>query len=49
MNFVFLLDYNKYKNTKEKNLENKFKSFSKLGNVPNVRSEKNKIITDIAL
>lgn len=49
MNFVFVLDYNKYKNTKEKNLENKFKSFSKLGNIPNVTSEDNKIIADIAL
>lgn len=48
MNFVFVLDYNKYKYAKEKNLENKFKMFSKWGSIPNTISEENEIISDTA-
>lgn len=44
--FVFLLDYNKYKHTKEKNLENKFKTYSKLDNISDVLSEETKTIPE---
>lgn len=44
MAVVFLLDYNKYKHTKEKNLENKFKTYSKLDNISDILSEETKTI-----
>lgn len=47
MDIVFVLDYNKYKRIKEKNLENKFKTYSKLDNIPDVLSEETKTIPEI--
>lgn len=46
MAVVFLLDYNKYKHTKEKNLENKLKTYSKLDNISDVLSEETKTIPE---
>lgn len=36
MDFIFVLDCNKCKYSKQKNLENKCKICSKLGNIPDV-------------
>lgn len=47
MDFVFVLDYNKYKLTKEKTLENKSKTYSKLDNIQDVLSEETKTIPEI--
>lgn len=47
MDFVFVLDYNKYKRTKEKTLENKSKTYSKLDNIQDVLSEETKTISEI--